>query len=282
MELSSLVAHTASTAVTDQFWPITAQVIPVLALAIILEARTAIQRWPNEVPKLARITNGVLWITPLALFAVVENVAFQILAGTTRSTGTWMLLAMTAIIFSISALIIAPTLELLVRSNAWAIVGGLFRIFSILSRRKMRQSLRFVDRLLVENRTNYLETIASLERLDTFEQRIHLFGDADSQEVQKMLAENEAVKAQCREVRAQLEEEEGLLFDWQTILQQGMKDTKKPDSELLKKIDQGLMLRGEFNPKEIKSLGQIKLPQDKLDVLNAHMEAFIKKHGTDK
>jgi hypothetical protein len=48
-----------------------------------------------------------------------------------------------------------------------------------------------------------------------------------------MLAGIEAVVAQYREVRAEIEEE-GLLLDWQTILQQMMKDTKKPDSELLK------------------------------------------------
>jgi hypothetical protein len=89
-----------------------------------------------------------------------------------------------------------------------------------------------------------------------------------------MLAGIEAVVAQYREVRAEIEEEEGLLLDWQTILQQMMKDTKKPDSELLRRIDQGLIVRGELNPKEIKSLGLIKLPQDKLDELSARLEAL--------
>jgi hypothetical protein len=97
-----------------------------------------------------------------------------------------------------------------------------------------------------------------------------------------MLAENEAVRSIASKMRAELEEEEGLLFDWQTILQQAMKDTKKPERELLKKIDHDLLLSGSFDPREIKSLGQMKFPQDKLNRLNARMDAFLQKHGTDK
>jgi hypothetical protein len=97
-----------------------------------------------------------------------------------------------------------------------------------------------------------------------------------------MLAENEALRSIISEMRVSLEEEEGLLFAWQTILQQAMKDTKEPDRELLERIDQELMRSGDFDPKEIKSLGQMKFPQDKLNRLNARMDAFMKKHDTDE
>jgi hypothetical protein len=271
MELSSLAPHTA---LSSQFWPVAAQVIPVLALAIILEARTAIQRWPNEVYKLTRIISGVIWVTPLALFAVVENVAFQILAGRTRSTGTWVLLAEIAIIFSISALIVAPTLDLLLRSNAWVVVGGFFRVFSIISRRRIKRSLRSLDKTLARNRVNRLKDMpALLERIDAFEQGIRKSGDAESQETREIL---EAARSELLEIQAGLEEEQRILIDWRDLLQQQMMDMKKPDNELLKKIDQGLRLRGEFDPKEIKSLSRIKLPQDKLDDLSARIEALTK------
>jgi hypothetical protein len=42
------------------------------------------------------------------------------------------------------------------------------------------------------------------------------------------------------------------------------------------------MRSGDFDPKEIKSLGQMKFPQDKLNRLNARMDAFMKKHDTDE
>lgn len=274
------------TAVSGEFWPVTAQVIPVLALATVLEARAIIQKWPKETPRMLRSILGATWTVSLILLAVTEYFAFLELAGSRASTGAWVSLAQIAIFLSLTVLVVNPALDLFLRSNAWVVVRGFFQVFSLISRRKIRQSLRGVDKMLAENRTHRRETIAWLERVDTFERRIHesgdAVGDADSQEVREMLAENKGLGSLASEMRAELEEEEVILFDWQTILQQAMKDTKKPDSELLKKIDQELMRSGGFDPKQVKSLVWMKLPQDKIDELNARMDAFMKKHGTGK
>jgi hypothetical protein len=274
------------TAVSGEFWPVTAQVIPVLALATVLEARAIIQKWTKEIPRWLRFAWGVTWTTPLILLAVTELFAFRELAGDWASTSAWVAVAQLAIGLSLAVLVLTPALDLFLRSNAWIIVRGFFQVSSIISRRKIRQSLRGVNKMLAENTTNRRWAIASLERVDTLDRRIHEFGDtvgdADSQEVREMLAENEALRSIISEMRVSLEEEEGLLFAWQTILQQAMKDTKEPDRELLERIDQELMRSGDFDPKEIKSLGQMKFPQDKLNRLNARMDAFMKKHDTDE
>src|SRR5260221_4239330 len=102
-------------------------VIPVLALAIVVEARATIQRWADAVPRWVRTVQSVIWLIPLALFVPAEIIAFQELAGSEVSS-VWVTLAQDAIGTSLGVLIIAPSLELLVRSNAWAVARGIFAV----------------------------------------------------------------------------------------------------------------------------------------------------------
>ena len=166
--------------VSGEFWPVTAQVIPVLALATVLEARAIIQKWPKETPRILGSILGATWTVSLILLALTEFFAFLELADRRASTGAWVNLAQVAIALSLSVLVVNPALDLFLRSNAWIIVRGFFQVSSIISRRKIRQSLRDVDKKLAQNCTHRREAIAWLERVDTFEQRIHEFGDIDA------------------------------------------------------------------------------------------------------
>lgn len=73
--------------VSGEFWPVTAQVIPVLALATVLEARAIIQKWPKETPRILGSILGATWTVSLILLALTEFFAFLELAGRRASTG---------------------------------------------------------------------------------------------------------------------------------------------------------------------------------------------------
>jgi len=128
----------------SEYWATIAQVLPVLGLAIVLEARTISQRWTPETPKWLRFTQSLIWVVPLVLLAIGESAALRALRGV-QVWPWWTLLMEITISAAISVLFLAPALELLTKGYAEAAArimtgGWLPRLrLALLEHREYRQ-----------------------------------------------------------------------------------------------------------------------------------------------
>jgi hypothetical protein len=146
------------------FWPTAAQVMPVLALAIIIEARATISRWSDSTPTWLRLIQGILWAVPLILYAYLEPLAFQVMAGRTSPNSDT-----SAVIIGISTgvgvLVGAPTIGLLVGSSAKIIASAYtavrFSKFRIIRTRNIFRCKRIL-RLNRSNHDRYTEQLVRL------------------------------------------------------------------------------------------------------------------------
>jgi len=106
-----------------EYWSAVATTVPVLSLALVLEARAITKEWDRTVPVLYRTLQSVLWACILVGAAVAEYVTFKALAE--ESTPTWASGLCRLVISSLfGTLIISPALEFLVRGPAeiWATI----------------------------------------------------------------------------------------------------------------------------------------------------------------
>jgi hypothetical protein len=63
------------------YWATVAQVLPVLALALVVEARAIHQRWTPATPKWLRFTQALIWAVTLVVLALGESAALRALRG---------------------------------------------------------------------------------------------------------------------------------------------------------------------------------------------------------
>ncbi|MGN9807299.1 hypothetical protein [Micromonospora sp. L32] len=114
--------------VETDFWTTGAQTMPVLALAIVVEARSISQKWVQGERRVFKSIQGAIWAAPLFLYAIAIPKCFDALAGKPVDEG-WTSLISFAVSLGVSALLINPALELLVRSNA-RVVAHLLRFLA--------------------------------------------------------------------------------------------------------------------------------------------------------
>lgn len=151
----------------EAFWPTVAQVVPVLGLGVVLEARTSSSKWSLDTPTTLRLLDSLMWGTPLILFAFSEGVALTALYGEPVSS-VWATLTVGAITISMSLLILNPALSVLVKSASRPI-SRLFVMHPIWWLRYRR--LLFVGNRL--RRTVRKERTAMGEQLDNFQRLIY-------------------------------------------------------------------------------------------------------------
>jgi hypothetical protein len=192
--------------VSDQFWPTVATVIPVLALAMIVEIRSIIARWDADLPWWIRSTQGLVWFLALIQIAIVETVAFNYLASGETSSA-WVLVAKESISASIVTLIIAPALSILGESNIHIYATALTRLarapgdwqYFMLSRGAKRNL-----RLLAEKKKGLDELMA---RAINTERLILSSEHPDSSECQEDLAKVQGYK---RRISSEIESAEAI------------------------------------------------------------------------
>jgi hypothetical protein len=155
----------------EVFWATSATAIPVLALALIVEARVLIQRWGEETPWWVRSLQGVGWAIPLIGFAIVEPLAFKALSGG-KVSAFWISQTIAFINASIFVLLWGPALELLTRSNARIIAWTMFNIWTRKGKWKQTKLLWRIQRQrrFLANTRQRLEAL--LARLDATESKI--------------------------------------------------------------------------------------------------------------
>lgn len=124
------IAKPSTVGDASQYWTTAAQVMPVLALAIVVEARATIQGWNKGVPRAVKAIQGILWCAPLTIFWWAEAQAFSELAGTSVPH-YWITITQMAIGASLSALLLTPMIGLLAATNARLLAGGIFSIRSL-------------------------------------------------------------------------------------------------------------------------------------------------------
>jgi hypothetical protein len=161
--------------------------MPVLALAIVVEARAIMRNWVPGHNRAGKRVQGFLWGASLLVYAFAESACFRALAGEHVWSG-WAMVIQQGINLGMGTLVVAPAIEFLVRSNARAVVR-LSRVrhpsgfLLAIQRRRQNAQLR---RLSEEQAKMQVQIGIYLQRIDMFESWIP---DAPDERLKLLLAE---------------------------------------------------------------------------------------------
>ncbi|GAA0572475.1 hypothetical protein HPO96_17990 [Kribbella sandramycini] len=152
------------------FWTTSAQTMPVLALALVVEARVIVRGWVPGRDRLFKSIQGFLWAFSLLSYAFATPACLRALAGKSVWSG-WPLVIEQGIQVGIATLVVAPALELLVRANARAIAqmsphNLLGYWIAVTSRVRFAPKVR---RIRKKMRPLHRWCTATLAKLDTWE-----------------------------------------------------------------------------------------------------------------
>lgn len=242
--------------VSDQFWPTIATVIPVLALALIVEARATIERWDNDFPWIIRSVQGLGWAYVLIEFGLVEVIAFNDLTGNEKSDA-WVTTAKGAIIASLATLVLTPALTIFAKANTGAAVRLLVRLRSAgavrrhyrLWNRARRVQRRLIKRekqleaLLTQATATERKALAS-ERPDSSERQSTLAElRADMEKIEDKLEEARAVRQEIADIRTEINK------DWKEFIQKRRVFIREMDAKLSNALATTVDKEGPDEPK---------------------------------
>jgi hypothetical protein len=239
----------------SQFWPTAAQVMPVLALAIVVEARLITSRWNDGVPQWLRFVQCVVWIGPLILFFYLEPLAFSVISGS-QSTKTSVSLVIDAIRVSLGSLLIAPATELLFRSNARNIMRTRVFIRSFKPKWEMRYGRRDAKRLLKRVRKDHKQWQEQLKTIEHIRQDVYAGDCSDFSKCRETLDECARIEATVRARLAKIDEIEGNITN---ILARVKESTEKLNAAEKAFIEEGQKLLTQMH---FSDMGELKPPED--------------------
>lgn len=212
----------------QQYWVTSAQVIPVLALALIVEARSTIQRWDPDFPRWLRAFQGLLWSFPLILFALILPKCFQAISGSTI-WGGYEVLVRVSIIACVNSLILAPVFEVLLTTHARVIARAIVATVTaklgmdiyrswLYAKRRERQAKRMAEegRRLARS---------YLDALNYYEEMAHQVSDATPEEREEILTK-------IRRMKGKMWEEEGRISEYEDYWTNALEDVKKSRNQL--------------------------------------------------
>ncbi|MEU4714251.1 hypothetical protein AB0F73_11445 [Micromonospora purpureochromogenes] len=110
----------AEQVINPDFWTTAAQTMPVLALAIVVEARSIMSTWVPGERRASKRFQGLIWGTPLIIYAFAIPRCFDALAGKSVPA-SWTTIISWGITLGVASLILNPAIEVLLRSNARAV-----------------------------------------------------------------------------------------------------------------------------------------------------------------
>jgi len=112
---SSAAAATGN--VTPDYWVTVATVIPVLALALVIEIRAVSQLWTEETPTWLMFIQATASAAPLVSFAILLPLALQGVRG--QEMPSWLpTFSEYLVALSVGILFLSPAMGVLVRANA--------------------------------------------------------------------------------------------------------------------------------------------------------------------
>lgn len=126
-----------------EYWSAVTTVVPVLSLALVIEARAQFNKWDRDIPAWYRTLQSLYWVGLLVSAAVAENTAFAALSGE-PPPNRGPTLCSTVIAWLFAALVISPAAEFLVRgpSDTWALLLTLHPRSSWRLRRALKKQER--------------------------------------------------------------------------------------------------------------------------------------------
>lgn len=153
--------HNAGMSVRIEFWSAVATVVPVLSLALVIEARAISSEWTRRVPVWYRAPQAVVWAVLLIGASFAEYFSFKALAG--ESTPSWAPgLCQNVIYWLISTLLLSVVIHLLVSGPAelWALVFTMHPVSGAKQYWQMRRSL-------TKSRKTEARGVALIKKMDT-------------------------------------------------------------------------------------------------------------------
>ena len=164
-----------------EYWATMAQVIPVAALAVVVEARALSSRWEATTPDWLRISQSASWAMSLLTLSVGELLAFGALRG--RDVADWLPATLEGVVwFAFSNLFVGPALELFAKGNARPL-AYLFTRHPIL-RFRMRRARRASRKMEVISR-QHIEMLSReesrlVDAVTTLENALERLDSADA------------------------------------------------------------------------------------------------------
>ena len=164
-----------ATLINSDFWSTSAQTMPVLALAIVVEARAVMSKWQSKENRLLHGVLGFGWAIPLILYGLSIPQCLLALSGRKVWDG-WVQVIAYSVEAGVAVLILAPASQLLVRANSrpaayaasvvsvgkWVGMRRLQITFSDFTiRRQLKRNLVRLDRAEIEiryRRQNLVDT----------------------------------------------------------------------------------------------------------------------------
>ena len=142
-----------------EYWATMAQVMPIVALAVVVEARALSSRWEPAWPAWLLISQSLIWASTLLTLGIGEFLAFSALRGS--DVADWLPAALDAVVwYALSILIVGPALEFLAKGNA----GPLAYLFT---RHRILRFKWLVRRATREVKAVERESIEMLSQLES-------------------------------------------------------------------------------------------------------------------
>jgi hypothetical protein len=147
-----------------------AQVVPVVAFAVVVEVRGIANRWDETIPGWYKALQSTLWAACLLTLAGGEIIALGALRGLVAWTW-WPLLCDVAIASGLVLLVVSPLLEVVVHSAAkpLARLGSMYPFARLRRWLTTRSTLRRIDRVgrrLRHTQFRMYNRLASLREID--------------------------------------------------------------------------------------------------------------------
>ena len=138
-----------------EYWVAVGTILPVLALALVVEARSLASTWTSKTPRVLRAIQAFLWVSPLIAATVSEDEILRALRGVTVSSWvSWLCDA--TIVFSFSVLVLSPAIDLLSRGYA-EFVAPVFTVSPVrwMKFHRLKRSIEHAHRLSRRGRKEF-------------------------------------------------------------------------------------------------------------------------------
>lgn len=191
-----------SAPIPADYWVASATVAPVLALALVVEARAVLAKWTPETPPLPlRVLASLWWFAPLAAFFYLEPVMLDALRGIKPASWVPGVFEITVSV-ALANLALTPALDIAVRANADLLAALLSRhpvVRVLLWRmdRRVSQSRRYI----AEGRQYAEQMVATLADLDEMRAEVDALNPPDNVPD----ADTDALRERISTARAEVE-----------------------------------------------------------------------------
>jgi hypothetical protein len=190
-----------------EYWLAVVTIVPIVALAVVVEARALAAGWTSAVPRAYRRVQSWLWVALALAFVLIEAEALPALRG--LAAPTWVpTFSEVTIQAALSYVLISSAVDLIIRAHA-EVVAKALTWHPILNLRE-----RYLARVVVRKKTKVRKGFELMRRtldsgdrtFDDLEAKIRLTEELTVDEVGGLMRELEANRIEWRRKRADAEQ----------------------------------------------------------------------------